>query len=869
MLCLRKQGAKIKVVMLAIAFVVCVVPFAESIAKEVEGLPEYKTDIWNISEWMSRRGWNPTERTIARDDNGLLIFQRKNEMRIRFTKTFHVDLDSLPVLEIVTEPSRAQWRLTAQLESGREVVLADFQTEGICRRNVAKRLGADGDQRGTLHLKMWGWGGHEPVRLVIKQLKFVTESPESDAHILSGQLLERHQRVIERTGEIHSLRHEHPSLRFRRGQKDELQRKARTTHRIFAGSVLDHIEHLDEEKAKPGIVLGPELLKQKSYEWRGHLLQLRPPEPPELQPGEGWSPFAESSTEGTWRVLCWHDFSLWVIGDALTDDPAFAQQARRWITAMARWKFWKRPDYVYFDFGTAYPLQNFAYGYDIAYSVMTESERDEVRSAMAELAHGLYLNTLTGHGSIYNDLRGNHTAVTQCGLGMAGLVLLGEHPEAPQWIALAEQFMLEAFEEHTSGAWTESPSYGNYGVNEWLKFAEALRNVTGRDYLNHPFLKRYGEYQLMICDWEGRNLSYNQGGAGQRWNHWIFLYMAREWNWPELQWLGNFALEGVESFSGYGDAFWWADSELTARRPAAKNAGAHYADIGLSVWRSGWEDDSTILLHHCGRKGQHKEQNMNHFTLYVKGERILPDGLGTGTNDHNVPMINSGDQNKWGPGKTVAFHSDQRSGYSLGDATASYRGKRALRHVLYLRSGALAIVDDILLSGDNDETVTIQLHPNGDKQVSDSCFQVVSGDALLLGIVADKDGNILVPSVKEYGGSKRATHDIEAVHSGRGQTRTVTFLRFGGTTELASNIIMVERNEDYLDFLCGEERYRLGMKSGSIGSETSTNAPLWLAKLADGKPAAILSVTGTNTETVWIEAAGERFEGIGSVSWER
>jgi len=864
-----KTRAEIKIVMLAVAFVVCAMPFAQSKAEEVENLPGQKMDVWKISEWESRRGWIPTERTITRDDSGLLIFQRKNEVRIRFTKTFNVDLDSLPVLEIATEPSRTQWRLTGQIESGKEMVLADFQTEGICRRNVAKRLRADGDQQVTLHLRMWGWGGHEPTRLVIKQLNFVTERPESNADVLSGQLLERHQRVMERASEIRALNHEHPSLRFRKSQKDELQRKASTTHRIFAGSELDHIERLDEEKAKPDIVLSPELLKKKSYEWRSYLLRIRPAEPPELQSGEGWSPFAESSTEGTWRVLCWHDFSRWVIGDALTDDPAFAQQARRWIIAMARWKFWKRPDYVYFDFGTAYPLQNFAYGYDIAYNVMTESERDEVRAAMAELAHGLYLNTLTGHGSIYNDLRGNHTAVSQCGLGMAGLVLLDEHPEAPQWVALAEQFMLEAFEEHTSGAWTESPSYGNYGVNEWLKFAEALRNVTGRDHLKHPFLRRYGEYQLMICDWEGRNLSYNQGGAGQQWNHWIFLYMAREWNWPELQWLGNFALEGVEGFSGYGDAFWWANPELTAKRPAAKNAGEHYADIGLSVWRSGWEDDPTILLHQCGRKGQHKEQNMNHFTLYVKGERILPDGLGTGTNDHNVPMINGGDQNKWGAGETVAFHSDQRSGYSLGDGTNPYRGKKALRHILYLRSGALVIVDDIFLSENNDETVTIQLHPNGDTQVDGSYFKVASGDATLLGVIADENGNMLVPSVKEYARSNRATHDIEAVHSGRGQARTITFLRFGESSELASDIMVVEKGEGYLDFLCGEERYRLGMKPGSISSEISTSAPLWLARFADGKPAVILAVTGTNTETVWIEAAGERFDGIGSVSWER
>ncbi|MFC1716742.1 hypothetical protein ACFL6S_23950, partial [Candidatus Poribacteria bacterium] len=174
-----------------------------------------------------------------------------------------------------------------------------------------------------------------------------------------------------------------------------------------------------------------------------------------------------------------------------------------------------------------------------------------------------------------------------------------------------------------------------------------------------------------------------------------------------------------------------------------------------------------------------------------------------------------------------------------------------------------------LLSEDSDETVTIQLHPNGDTQVSGSYFRVASGDASLLGTIADRDGNMLVPSVKEYEGSKQATHDIEAVHSGRGQTRTITFLRFGGSTELADDTMMLEKGDSYLDFLCGEERYRLGMKPGVISSEASTNAPLWLARLVDGKPAVILSVTGNNTETVWIEAAGERFDGIGSVSWER
>ena len=56
---------KINVAILAVAFVVCAAPSAKSKAEELESLPEHETDIWKISEWMSRRGWNPTERAVS------------------------------------------------------------------------------------------------------------------------------------------------------------------------------------------------------------------------------------------------------------------------------------------------------------------------------------------------------------------------------------------------------------------------------------------------------------------------------------------------------------------------------------------------------------------------------------------------------------------------------------------------------------------------------------------------------------------------------------------------------------------------------------------------------------------------------------
>ena len=769
---------------------------------------------WRI-EVGKGESWIPSNREIIHGEGGIVGFDARRVFKVSMLGDFDVDLGRRPMLEIVTAPSRAHWRLTGKTADGPETVLADYQTEGICRRNVATRLKALGKQRVTLRFMMWGWGAPAIQKLMLKRVAFVPKRAECDADSLSGEVLAWHERNLARAKAIGPVKHEHPSLRFRNAQKAALLKKARTTHRKFTGNILELISRMPEEKGKPVVVFDPGKQPRSTYVWGNNLLQLRPA--------------ASAPARIPWRDLYWHDFSLWLLAAALTDDAAFADQGKRWALALARWKFWMRPSYIFFDFGTSYPLQCLATAYDIGHAHMREPERAEVRAAIIQLAHGLYLNTMAGQGSIYNDLRGNHTSVTFCGLGMAGLALLGEHEEAACWVALAEEFMLNSFKEHTSGAWTESPSYGNYGVNEWLRLAEMLRNVTGRDHLKHPFLKRYGDFQLMLADWEGRDLAYNQGGAGARWNHWVFFYIAGELKDPNIQWLANFCIEGGKGVTGYGDAFWWASPSQEAERPAARNVGRNYVDIGLNVWRSGWEDDATILLHHCGRKGQHKEMNMNHFTLYVKGKRLLPDGLGTRTEDHNVPRINGRKQNKWGPGKTIAFHSDEVGGYSLGDATRSY-GNKSLRHVLYLRDGALAIVDDIVLSERRESLLEFFLHPNGDTEAVGNVLRVTSGDVTTLGCVVDETGKALSmkAALRPEKRRGRATHDAVASRRAKGPTRTITFLRFGKAAAIGGRTLRIEKAGHAIDFVCGTERWRVG-------------PGIRLARIVDGKQMSAIS----------------------------
>ena len=777
--------------------------------------------------------------------DGSIRFSRRGIGMAALVRSFDVQLDETPWIRVEIGEGHAQWKLIGALDGGPERVLADRQAEGVCGRNLAKAFATTGRHQVTLRLATWGWSGVEKQTLTLTNLQFAADGVRSDARSLSGLMNKRDRQAADRSRELTATTREHPRLRFRDAQRDQLREQATTTHAATCPQVLACQQRLDAGEPLRQNPMTAAMIRGDDHAWRPFVLELEPPAIPAGRSGP-YDPFAENGApvERTWRVLYWHMASKWVIGAAVSDSPAFADQAGRWALAISRWRFWERPSYRYFDFGTGYPLQVLSQCYDIAHPRLTEAERSEVRGAIAALADGLYTNMLSGHGAIYNDLRGNHTAVTCGGLGAAGLALLGEHPRAGRWTALAERFLLDVCEEHTSGAWTESPSYGNYGVNEWLRFAELLRNTTGTSHLRNPFFMRYAEFQLMIADWEGRDLGYNGGGAGGRWNHWIFQLIAREFQSPEVQWLAEFNANAP----GYGDAFWWLDPTLSPAAPAERDTGALFADVGLAVWRSGWGAKPTILLHHCGRKGQHKEENMNQITLYARGHRFLPDGVGGRTLDHNVPVVDGRKQNKWMPGRILLQHGDTRCGYSCGDAARPY-GRAYRRHVFFFRPGIVVLIDELDL-GAKGGTARFQLHPNGDTSRDGAGFRTVAGDASLRGFFYTESGNALPVVVTKRKKPRRASHDVVAERQGRGSTRTVTLLLVGGRGIADDAVPDVALANGALDIRLAGEHLQIGMAPRVVSGQ-AVASDLWVARFtgnalrtlivphlpANGKPA--------------------------------
>ncbi|OPZ83237.1 MAG: hypothetical protein BWY76_02370 [bacterium ADurb.Bin429] len=109
------------------------------------------------------------------------------------------------------------------------------------------------------------------------------------------------------------------------------------------------------------------------------------------------------------------------------------------------------------------------------------------------------------HADYWNTERGlcsanpNMTSMIRLPLGLMALFQDG-HPLSVRWLVAAEQELQHELKEWVApgGAWTENPGYQAASLDGMLLLAQALKNVTGRDYFADPQFKATMEYYGFI-----------------------------------------------------------------------------------------------------------------------------------------------------------------------------------------------------------------------------------------------------------------------------------------------------------------------------------------------------------------------------------
>jgi hypothetical protein len=171
---------------------------------------------------------------------------------------------------------------------------------------------------------------------------------------------------------------------------------------------------------------------------------------------------------------------------AFSGDLRYGESARQWVLASCR--TWQHEADAHPDSGKAYAvsrlLKGVAVGYDVAFDRFTTSERNEIRDTLARISRK-YFNEWFNTTAILGQSYSTHHAIVEWGsFGVVALALLGEEPDARQWLEATIRKFEEDLLPHglaLDGAQTEGATFWASTMHYRLFFMDALRRVTGRD----------------------------------------------------------------------------------------------------------------------------------------------------------------------------------------------------------------------------------------------------------------------------------------------------------------------------------------------------------------------------------------------------
>jgi Domain of unknown function (DUF4962) len=233
---------------------------------------------------------------------------------------------------------------------------------------------------------------------------------------------------------------------------------------------------------------------------------------------------------------------------ALSGDARYGDAARLWVRASCR--AWQREAEGTPDGAKAYPvarlLKGIAVGYVLVFDRVDNAEKREVRATLVRIGNEYYtryFSTPTVAGPGFST----HHAAVECGsFGVLALALLGDVPEADQWLKAT----IKKFDEHllptglaADGAQIEGPTFWASTMHYRLFFLDPLRRVTGLDlFWKH---ERAMNADLALASIAARKpLAFDQGHAnvvlepsyGQL-DYYapLLLRLAREYRRPTLQ----------------------------------------------------------------------------------------------------------------------------------------------------------------------------------------------------------------------------------------------------------------------------------------------------------------------------------------------
>jgi len=400
----------------------------------------------------------------------------------------------------------------------------------------------------------------------------------------------------------------------------------------------------------------------------------------------------------------------------LTGAPEALDAARRLLVEACKWDPDGGSAERHGDLQAAALLQGMVWCWDVCSDRLTPDERrvalDVIRRRVLQFYERISpfrLNPAQNHSWKRN------TVVAE-----TALALMGDLPEAPEWLATAaHNFAYRILPSMGfDGEDAEGLPYWNYGVNMLANCADLLRFVAGVDVYDHPWLRRTCRFPVYCAPPNAYAVSFadnsHRGNAS----------LVGPFGTRLVAWLGSRVHDPC--------ALWYADVHdpvVTPRPPADVPQSICWPYIGYALFHtclSEGLEDVAVGLRSGPYYAGHQHADNNGFVIHAYGDKLAVDGgyydwygsphfkaYSIQTIAHNTLLVDGHGQKKEADGALRDFFDSPNFGYVVGDASnPEIYGKRLSRferRVLFVKP-AFVVVHDLIATDGRPRRVDWLLH---------------------------------------------------------------------------------------------------------------------------------------------------------------
>ncbi len=406
-------------------------------------------------------------------------------------------------------------------------------------------------------------------------------------------------------------------------------------------------------------------------------------------------------TGGTGRRL--ERMAYWAM---LTGDPEMIRWTKEMALQACKWDPNGGSAMRRGDIGAHHLLRGLAACYDVCRDAMTPEERDTLKRIIVARTNQFW----RGLNPFRLTAENNHAWLRAFGVGMAGLVLMGDYDPAWEWAECVREIYIGRFLccLGYQGDNNEGISYWGYGLSFIVQYADMMRAVCGIDLYKHPWLKQTARFPMYCAPPGAWAVSFadtgmpNHGVRGPAQTGWVRRLALRTRD-PYALW-----------YSGARDAV----AGLAPKPPVDLPQSIHYRYIGWVIFNTSLVDgaeDVTVAMHSGKYYAGHQHPDQNHFVIHAYGDKLAIDGgyydwygsahfkaYSMTTLAHNTLLVDGEGQavrKRGADGRIKTYFDSPGYGYTVGDASDPdiYSGKLKQfdRQILFIKPG-FAIVHDLV-----------------------------------------------------------------------------------------------------------------------------------------------------------------------------